>query len=290
MTAALKLQDAIDHVRDSLKLSAVDAAAYVQLCMSGPSKVSDMATALSVHRNDVYRSLERLGGRGLVETTLEKPARYLATDPRKVFDAELEGRLATLDQMRASRSHTTRLLQDLQSEVASPEHTSYRIIQGRQEIGSQRRRMIQEARREIVTVSTHAPDVVLAEYDGSFDAILARVKEAGGPLVRTLLAVTPEVRAHLEPAASAGPRLEMRHFASDPIVRFTLVDDRELLLNVVNDAGRSLYAPDEVALLTTARGLVDAERIFFDQCWRQAQPVDLTGRSSVRTPVASSPL
>jgi len=282
--STLKLQDAVDHVSQSLKLSAVDAAAYVQLCMSGPSKVSDMAQALSVHRNDVYRSLERLSTRGLVETTLEKPARYVAVDPRKVFDAELEGRLATLDQMRTSRAHTTKLLQDLQHEVAGPEHTSYRIIQGRQDISAQRRRMIQEARHEIVSVSTHAPDIVLSEYDGSFDALLAR--KDGGPRMRALMAVTPEARSHLD-AAGAYPRLEVRSFASERIVRFTLIDDRELLLNVVNDSGRSLYAPDEVALLTTARGLVDAERIFFDQCWGQAQPVPL---APVRPPVASSGL
>ena len=70
-----------------------------------------MTTALKVHRNDVYRSLERLSARGLVETTLEKPARYVATDPRKVFDAELEGRLATLETMKTSRSLMGHLLQ-----------------------------------------------------------------------------------------------------------------------------------------------------------------------------------
>lgn len=273
MTVPLRLQDAVDRVGKSLNLTTVDATAYVQLCMAGPSKVSDVASALQVHRNDIYRSLERLSERSLVEMTLEKPARYIATDPRKVLDMELEGRLATLDQMRASRQRTTTLLQELQSEASSPAHTTYRVIQGRQEISAQRRRMIQEARHEIVSVSTHAPDVMISEYDGSFDALLSRKDERDAPTVRALFAIAPGTRAPLD-AAKAYSKLEVRSFSSDRIVRFTLKDDHELLLNVVNDPGRALHAPDEVALLTTARGLVDAERIFFDQCWRDASPLD----------------
>jgi hypothetical protein len=264
------MQDVIAHAGEALGVSAPDAATYMHLCVSGPSKVSEVADALHVHRNDVYRSLDRLTARGLVSTTLEKPARYIATDPREFLDVELSARLAALDELKDARERATSLLEELQATESSPEKATYRVVQGRQEIGRERRRMLAEARDEILFMSTFPHTLVLGEFDGTTDALLARKDD--GPAARFLLSIPPAVQKHLD-TLLAHPRLEARRFDEPQDVRFLLVDDRELLLNVVNDSGHSLYAPSEVALLTSARGLVDAERLFFEQSWAQGTPV-----------------
>src|SRR5581483_7158326 len=135
-------------------VSAGDAAVYVKLCVAGPWKVSDLAEALEVHRNDVYRSLERLGARGLVETTLESPARYTAADPLKVLDLEIEARLAALEALKSSRQRTTDLVKALQCDAQGPQKTVYRILQGRQEISAARRKLIAGARHEVLALTT----------------------------------------------------------------------------------------------------------------------------------------
>ncbi len=264
---ALRLNDAVDHVRETLNVSAGDAAVYVKLCVAGPWKVSDLAEALEVHRNDVYRSLERLGARGLVETTLESPARYTAADPLKVLDLEIEARLAALEALKSSRQRTTDLVKALQCDAQGPQKTVYRILQGRQEISAARRKLIAGARHEVLALTTSPHAIAIAEFDGTLDAILAPGEER--PEMRFLLNVPEEtlLRAGLLPAR---PGLEVRHLPTDRAVHFLIVDGKEIVLSVVEDPSRSLYAPDDVALHTSAPGLLEAERVFFEQCWANA--------------------
>lgn len=288
---ALRIQDAVEHVRETLNVSAVDAATYVKLCVGGPWKVSDLADAMEVHRNDVYRSLERLGARGLVETTLESPARYTAANPLRVLDLELEARMAALEALKASRERTTDLVRSLQREAQGPQKTVYRILQGRQEISAARRKLIAGAKEEILGLSTSPHAVAIAEFDGTLDALLAQV--GGKPRMRLLLNVPQETLDHAN-LSSSRDNLEVRHLPTDRAVHLLIVDGSEILLSVVEDPSRSLYAPDDVALLTTASGLLEAERVFFEQCWASAQASPSAPaqeeEAAVRTPGAGSPL
>src|SRR5437879_6161205 len=138
----LRLQDAIQHVSENLQIGPSDAAVYVQLCIGGPAKVSDLAEALHLHRNDVYRMAERRLSRGLIQTTVERPARYAAVDPEKVFDHEIGSRMAAVEALRSSRSEIASILTSLQLQGTKPTNGTYRVIQGRPEIYSQRDALI----------------------------------------------------------------------------------------------------------------------------------------------------
>jgi hypothetical protein len=276
----LRLQDASEHVQETLGLSPPDAATYVQLCLAGASKVSDLASALGLHRNDIYRSLDRLAGRGLVDTTLERPARYLARDPLRAFEQELADQLAEVEAMRQEREATMDLLRALAAPTHAPTRPSYEIIQGRQQISAARRRMLAEAQHEILLMTTSPHDILLAEFDGFADALAARAKD-GGPPMRALMTLPEDLRAR-SAEILAYPSLEIRHLSDARLVRLLMTDSRELLLNVLNDQGHALHAPEEVALLTTAPGLLEAERIFFEHAWG--------GGARVRTPRAGSAL
>jgi sugar-specific transcriptional regulator TrmB len=257
----------VEHVAQTLNLSQVDAATYVRLCMGGPWKVSELATAMDVHRNDVYRSLERLGARGLVETTLENPARYTAADPVKMLGMELDARAGALESLRQARERTMGLVSSLRAAAQNPPKTTYRIVQGRQEVAAMRRRMIAGATQEVMGLTTSPHSLAVAEFDGTLDAMLAQ-RDAGVRL-RLLMDVPDE---ELRRVGLAPPRgsLEVRRLETPAPIQFLIVDGREILMSVVEDPARSLYAPGDVALVSAAPGLLEAERVFFDLCWEQA--------------------
>lgn len=265
----LRLQEAVAHVAQNLELSPVDAATYVRLCMGGPWKVSELASALEVHRNDVYRSLERLAARGLVETTLESPARYAATDPMKMLDLELERRHAAMEALDRRRQDTTALVRSLRDEATAPAESRYRIVQGRQEIAAARRKLIADAQEEVLGITTSPHGLAAAEFDGTLEAILARGE--GGPRMRFLLNVPDAEVARVGLHDAAG--VQVRRLGTEAAIHFLIADGKEILLTVVQDPARSVYAQGDVALLTPAPGLLEAERAFFEQCWGAAQPV-----------------
>jgi sugar-specific transcriptional regulator TrmB len=186
----------------------------------------------------------------------------------KMFDMEIEGKVAAMENFKTARHRTAKLIGSLKEITPEPPKATYRMIQGRQEISATRRRLISEAQEEIILLTTASNALVAAEFDGTLDAILAR---ENGPTIRLLLNLTPEAKARAAPLILMS-NLMIRHLSTDRDVQFVVADRRELLLSIVDDPSRSMYAPDDVALLTTAEGLLQAERIFFDQCWHAAAP------------------
>jgi sugar-specific transcriptional regulator TrmB len=255
-----RMDEAITQVRRHFDLAPSEAAVYVRLCVAGPARASDLSDALHMHRNEVYRTAERLEARGLVRATLDRPARFMAVEPREAFESALAGRLQAVDALRRTREEIATLIAHVEPAAAEPPKNIYKVVRGRREIYQIRRQLVEGATRSIDWVSTHPLALPLSEQAG--ERALFERRAADGVALRALLPADPA------PGAFAG---EARAFAEKGLVRFLLVDDRELLMFVVNDPTASPDAAAEVAIHTNAPGFVQAQRLFFDQAWGSSQ-------------------
>jgi len=270
------MQVAIEQIKDNLQLPAPDAALYVHLCVAGPAKASDLAEALKVHRNDVYRTAERLLARGLIETTLERPSRYAAVDPESVFATEIATRLAAVEELKHARDEISPLLTQMQVHVGAPPKSTYKVVQGRAEIYALRDRLLETAKRSVDWVTTSSPSVQLADLSGDLALLRARVADDGVKL-RALVKTTEAGWKRLQ-AFHGVPNAEFREIDLARTVRFVIVDGSELIMWVLNDPSDSMHAKDEVAIHTTAPGFIQAEAIFFEQTWSRATPANVGER------------
>src|SRR5438874_1107301 len=175
MTGPLRLQDAIQTVSQALGMGEAEAAIYVHLCLTGPAKAGDLAGALKLHRNEVYRSASRLVGRGVVELTLERPSRYAAVDPKSVFESEIASRLAAVEELRHARDRVSPMLTQMQVHVGSPAKSTYKVVQGRAEIYALRDRLVDGARKSVDWATTFGPSVQLADLSGGLETLRQRV-------------------------------------------------------------------------------------------------------------------
>lgn len=266
----MRIQEAVDACRTVLHMAPSEAAVYVHLCLGGPAKAGDLATALKLHRNEVYRTTTRLLGRGLLEMTMERPARYAAVAPEKVFEAEIASHLAEVDQLKDAKLHVAPFLHTLELPQATDKRNTYKVVQGRQEIYAVRNRLIEEARTSISWATTFPPAIGLADATGAFDLLKRRMDE--GVKVRGAVMTTPQGWDRLGRLVKH-PRAAFRAIDVGSVVRFWIFDDHELLMFVVNDPSESVRAKDEVAIQTTAPGFVQAETVFFDQTWRAGRDV-----------------
>lgn len=266
----LRIKDTIDRVSANLELTGPDAAVYVHLCTSGPAKVSDLADALHIHRNEVYRTTERLVQRGLAQATMERPARFVAVSPDQVFDTEIQRRLSTIDDLRKSRTEVMALVEQLHSLTPAPPKGIYKIIQGRPAIYAQRDQMIANARDRIDWVSSHIAMIQHADVTGTLE--LAQKRAGEGIDLRFLVRTTNETAPRLDDLRRM-ESVQAREFLCEVPVRFLIVDDNELLMWVVDDPSDSLYAGEEVAMYTTAPGFVTAQQQFLATAWERAPGV-----------------
>ncbi len=73
-----------------LGLTEIDAEIYLLLCREGSQKGSSIAEALKLYKQQLYRSLKRLQKKGVVNASLERPARFSAMSLEKVIDFLIE--------------------------------------------------------------------------------------------------------------------------------------------------------------------------------------------------------
>lgn len=263
----MRSQEAVDSFRDVLHLAPGEAEIYVHLCLTGPAKAGDLAGALKLHRNEVYRRATRLLGRGLVEMTMERPARFAAVSPEVVFEDEMRARLAAVEELKLARTRIVPLIHHLETPAPTERRSVYKVVQGRPEIAAVQEHMLEHARESVVWATTFPAGIPLAGLTGGLETLTRRLD--AGIRLRALVRTTPRGWSLLEEVQKR-KTAEVREADLESDVRFLIIDNEELLMWVVNDPSESLKSKDEVAIQTTAAGFVQAESVFFDQVWNKA--------------------
>ena len=87
----------------SLGLTETDSEVYLHLAMKGPQKGKDVAEMLNLYKQQLYRSLKRLQGKGMVGSTLERPARFSAGPLEKVLEFLIEAKKEQALALQANR-------------------------------------------------------------------------------------------------------------------------------------------------------------------------------------------
>ena len=229
---------AIAQLRAQLGLADEEAALYLHLCLAGPSKASEISAALRVHRNEVYRTAERLGARGLVRVGDERPARYAAVPLEEVLERETQQRVEAIESLRRTRQELETLVAAMHGGPAAGQ-TTYKVLRGRPEIYNVRRMMIGSATTSLDWATSFAAALDIWERTGEMDLVRKRVQDG-----LRLRALVPEGERLARVAESFGglPGAQFRVLHAQGLVRFLVADERELLMFVVNDGTSSLDA------------------------------------------------
>ncbi|MCA1813441.1 MAG: hypothetical protein LC624_05765 [Halobacteriales archaeon] len=266
----MKVHDIIDRLT-VLGLDPDEAAVYVHLSMMGPSKASDVAAAVKLHRTEAYRTLQNLVQRGFASATLSRPAKFEAAAPERVFDDILAQQRSKTDNIARAQGEIADALTTLRTtqEPAASRNT-FKVLQGRREIYTVAERMLREAQEDALVLTTHDAALAMADTAGLLDLVLKRAQE--GVRVQALVRCTPTNRARLEALAQT-PNLSVRHLEADRIMRFVAVDGKELLVWVVSDPSPRLGSEEDVAIWTDATGFVGTQQALFALAWAQAREV-----------------
>jgi len=76
----------------SLGLTEVDAEIYLLLAREGPQKGRNVAEVLKLYKQQLYRSLKRLQKKGVINASLERPARFSAVSVERILDFLIEAK------------------------------------------------------------------------------------------------------------------------------------------------------------------------------------------------------
>ena len=224
-------------------------------------KASEIAKNTEIPRTRLYLVLENLQTKGLVFSTLERPAKFKALPLDRAVDFLIESykhKLGSLEKAKESISHDWFLLQE--NEVirnTTPEcEENLQIISGEDQIYSKAKNLVMQAVKE-VNVFVNARNLAKISYEDITDKV--QLLASNGVTVKVLTNITTVDPSLLKEIDKCKIREIPPNFNDE--VHFIIVDNRELLLLNLEESKVS-------AMWTDSRSIVDAMSFLFSLGWR----------------------
>jgi sugar-specific transcriptional regulator TrmB len=263
---------------EELGLSKLDARVYFFLANKGPTKAKEVTLALKIAKQQLYPSIKSLQRKGLVNASLERPARFSAVSFEKALDLFAKAKMEEAISIQQSKGS---LLSDWQSiliEEAEDKSAKFTVIEGRKYIYSKIQQMIQETKSRFSFVST-VPGLARADQYGLFDAafnhplkskmrfrFLTEISDQNVNAVKMLLKRISRCGLNLE---GKTPDLGLKLCS-----RMVIKDEEETLFFIDHREGGFATEQDNVCLWTDCKSLVRAFLAMFDDLWRYSTDIE----------------
>ena len=271
-------QEKVLRTLESLGLADFEAKVYIFLAKKGPIKAIDAAKGLKTSKQRLYPILKRLQSKGIVNSTLEHPAKFSVVQFEKVLDSFLKARM---EQTRRIQQNKDKILSDWNS-IAIPESDSltpkFTVIEGRSHIYSKIQLMIQDTEEKFSFVAT-INNLVYADQYGLFDVafnhplkskirfrFLSGLTAQNVDAMKALLKRIPKVNSII--------RGRIPNLGLELCPRMIIKDEEETLFFIDQKNGKSVNEQDDVCLWTNCKSLVRGFLAIFEDFWRNAQDIN----------------
>ncbi|GEM_PF-1160746 len=245
----------------SFGLTECEAETYLFLARAGSCPVGVIARRLTTNRMNVYRTLKVLEERGLVESTVERPSRFVALPVSNFLSRCIDETKTRMTSLEKSREGIVDYCEHLKNEPLT-EEPKFRIVQGRKHIFDQVLKMLETAKKETCIIQSRnglyryiyagIDDKLKELHDRGVDVmVLTQVDETG----------VEAVRNYLEFA-------EVRHASFQSTMRMVLVDDIEALTTFARDDSMSLTTEKDLAMWVRAPDYAQSMKMFFETLWK----------------------
>jgi HTH-type transcriptional regulator, sugar sensing transcriptional regulator len=96
-------QDQVLKTLIGLGLTRLDSQIYICLAKKGPQKGNEISKNLKIQKQQLYRSLKNLQTKGIVDASLEHPARFSAVTFDKVVDIFVNAKMAEASRIQENK-------------------------------------------------------------------------------------------------------------------------------------------------------------------------------------------
>ena len=257
-----------------LGLTQQDSKLYLFLSKKGLQRGRDLISGLKITKQQLYRSLKTLQSRGIVNATLEHPARFNAIPLEKLLDLFLRAKIEETQRLQQDKAEILSEWQSVAIEENSYAVPKFNVIEGRSSIYPKIQQMIQETRNRLSTVTT-VQALIQASRFGLFDfalrhalkskiqfRFLTEVPSENANIMRNLLKQLTNARINFEGRTPDS--------GSTLLPRMVIRDEEESLFFITPKTNTSMVEIRDVCLWTNCKPLVQAFTSIFEEHWHHA--------------------
>jgi len=263
-----------DKVSEALKnfgLTKKEADTYTFLAIHGAQRSGEIAKKTKMHRGEVYRILKNLQAKGLVQSTLEAPTRFIAVPFENLIESFIESKRNEAASIENAKQDLIKDWTAISKNDSELQTKKFAVLEGRQKIYRKFLEMVNKTERQLSTI-TSAQALIRIDQFGIIEAALIHPLKSRVQF-KLITEVTKEnlatVKHILNQADSAGINLHGRTLesGSNPIPQMVIRDGEEAVFFIKAQADLPQSEQDQSCLWTDSKSLVHAFQKLFDEAW-----------------------
>ena len=257
-------------------LTETEAELYLFLSKHGASKGTEIAKQVKKDKAQVYHILRSLQAKGLVESTLEAPVRFTPVPFEHVVESTISAKRAEAERIESTKNELLRYWKNLDKGKSETPSERFTVIEGRHRVYSKISQMIQDAKRQLSTITT-VSNLMKAEGFGLYNVASKH------PLKSQIQyrVLTDFSKQDMKATQKILEKMSKRGFnfkgktpeLGQSLFPQMVIRDGEEVVFFINPVGQdgTTDIRDDVCLWTNCRSLVQAFGIVFEEWWRSSK-------------------
>jgi sugar-specific transcriptional regulator TrmB len=289
----------IEKTLRNFGLSEKEAEVYIFLGKRGALKGSEITRQLKMNKGQVYRILKGLQKKGLVETTLEYPTRFIAVPFEKVVDSFIKSKREEVALIEKTKKELLSDWKKISKTELESSLERFSVIEGNKKVFHKISQMVNETISQF-SMKLTVSDLFEAEQFGVFD-ILDKHPMKSKIQFRVLTQTSKQnLKAIKLFNTKLKPILDFRgknpSLGSPTFTRMAIRDNEEIILFISEKNKESLKDGKEVCLCTNCKSIIEAFLIVFEDSWKDSTDIEEgiteieTGKTPLRTQVINDPV
>lgn len=270
-------EERIKSVLKDFGLTETEVALYLFLAKHDALKGTEIARQIKKDKAQVYHMLKSLQAKGLLESTLEAPVRFVLIPFEKVVESTISAKREEAAQIENAKEELLNYWKNISQ--TSPELPLERfvVIEGRRKVYSKISEMIAETKNQLSTITT-VTSLLQADqfglYDGAFNHPLKSQIQ-----FRFLTELSSRnlnrMKSLLKKISGSGFNLRGRNpdLGQSLFPRMVIRDCEEALFFITPQTSSSTEEQDYLCLWTNCRDLVQAFGSVFEDLWQSSTDI-----------------
>ncbi len=258
------MEDELIQELEVFGLNEKEAHLYVMLLKYGAKTSGELAKMLNSYRMDVYRTLETLDEKGMIEVSTENPTKYAAVAIAAAIDSAIEKQAYGLQWMETHKHHVITASKSLPQRSAGTtvdDFTKFKVIKGRASVVATVVLFLKSAVHDIVAIISPVA-LPIFSISGQLNYLIAAADR--GVRVRCITDIVPQ---NLNAANEALTNIELRHLEGYNGAQFLVRDAQESLTTIKLDIVHRAKDADDVLFWTDNSEYAQHLEASFEYLW-----------------------
>ena len=262
------VENIIRRVLRDTGLSDRESEVYLFLTKEDLQYAINITRSLRMHKAQVYRILKTLQKRGIVESTLENPARFSAIPFDKLLDKHINNLKEEASLYERNRDELISQWKSTLYDDQKPHPDKFMILEGRERMYSKFTEMIIEADKELAGIIT-SENLVNAEQRGVIDC--AKKRNIQYKLIIDLTIRNYRTMNELFSTFKTTPQVRHKEIVNENLPRFIIKDEEDIILflkpfDTNNQDSSYLWSNNKI--------IVKALKMLFEKLWIESTDIN----------------